>query len=106
MKRRALDPQSGMKAPTGLTGVSVRAGRETYVVLSFPIQPTPELPTALTRAERAVVELVLEGKRAPEIARVRDVSLRTVANQLQSAYRKLGVSSRGELARLLRKPHS
>lgn len=104
MKRRADHTTTGASPPTGLSGVRMRTSGETYVVLSFPIEPSPELPTELTQAERAIVELLLQGKRPPEIARRRNVSQRTVANQLQSVYRKLGVSSRGELASLLRLP--
>ena len=54
----------------------------------------------LTPAERAVVALALEGCSNQEIARRRGASARTIANQLASAYRKLGVSGRAELAAL------
>lgn len=59
--------------------------------------PRPSLER-LTAAERTVVELAVEGLGNEAIARVRGVSLRTVANQLAAAYRKLGVGSRVELA--------
>jgi DNA-binding CsgD family transcriptional regulator len=88
-------------APVGLTGTSVELGDDTYVILSYPIAPPLELPAALTQAERAVVKLLSEGHRSPAIALLRDVSLRTVANQLHSVYRKLGVGSRAELIALL-----
>jgi DNA-binding NarL/FixJ family response regulator len=87
--------------PTGLEGVTVSSGDETFVVLSFPIGTT-EAPTKLTASETAVVALALGGMRTKAIAAARGVSERTAANQLQSAYRKLGVSSRAELALRLR----
>ncbi|RLB53368.1 MAG: hypothetical protein DRJ42_12160 [Deltaproteobacteria bacterium] len=52
----------------------------------------------LTTAERAVVMLALDGRSNKEIARDRDCSVKTVANQLRSSYQKLGVNSRFELA--------
>jgi DNA-binding CsgD family transcriptional regulator len=58
----------------------------------------PARVAALTPAERAVVAGVLDGKSNRDIARARGVSTRTVANQVASAFDKLGVRSRGELA--------
>ena len=52
----------------------------------------------LSPAERAVAGLASLGRSDAEIARQRGASARTVENQLQSAYRKLGVHSRTELA--------
>jgi DNA-binding CsgD family transcriptional regulator len=51
----------------------------------------------LSKGERAVVALAVFGLSNQEIARRRGSSPRTVANQLASAYRKLGVGSRAEL---------
>lgn len=56
------------------------------------------LPKDLTEAEAEVVRLVLDGKSNKDIAAARATSERTVANQLASIYRKLGVNSRSELA--------
>lgn len=63
-------------------------------------------PTALSRAslsdaERAIVVGILGGKRIAAIARERGTSPRTVAHQIASTYKKLGVSSRRELLALL-----
>jgi len=55
----------------------------------------------LSRAEERVVELALDGQSNRVIADLRRTSPRTVANQLSSAYGKLGVRSRAELARRL-----
>jgi DNA-binding CsgD family transcriptional regulator len=54
-------------------------------------------PGALSSAEEKVVGLVLSGCSNEAVARRRGTSARTMANQLASAYRKLGVGSRREL---------
>jgi len=56
------------------------------------------LDPRLTDAEREVVAGVLSGRSNAAIAIARRTSARTVANQLAAIYRKLGVSSRWELA--------
>jgi DNA-binding NarL/FixJ family response regulator len=56
------------------------------------------LNARLTDAERQVVTGVLNGRTNAAIALARRTSSRTVANQLAAIYRKLGVSSRWELA--------
>ncbi len=55
-------------------------------------------PTALTSSERAIFLSILRGLTNAEIAARRKRSLRTVANQIASLFRKLAVSSRAELA--------
>lgn len=55
----------------------------------------------LTPSEQALASAVLLGESNLEIARRRNVSPRTIANQLHSIFRKLRVSSRGELAAAL-----
>ncbi len=55
----------------------------------------------LTEAERRVAEQVLRGLSNHRIAQRRGVSQRTVANQVASLFRKLGVSSRAELAAMV-----
>jgi len=87
--------------PAGLTARRLAVRGHTIAVLSFPL-PTLELPATLTAAEAAVVRLVLEGCSNGEVARVRHASPRTVANQLASAYEKLGVTGRAGLVRLFR----
>jgi DNA-binding NarL/FixJ family response regulator len=71
-------------------------------VVSFPISRAglPEL----TSAEQAVVLLMLSGHDHAAIARIRRVSRRTIANQVASVFRKLGVHSRLELATRLDAP--
>lgn len=70
-------------------------GVECYV-LSVPLDP--ELPDNLSRSEREVILLALRGLSNAEIAEKRGAAVQTVANQLRSAFQKMGVNSRGELA--------
>jgi DNA-binding CsgD family transcriptional regulator len=56
----------------------------------------------LTRREREIAGLAAAGASSREIAARLVLSIRTVDNHLQSAYSKLGVTSRDELARILR----
>jgi len=72
-------------------------------VLSFDRLPG-WIERRLTEAERAVLELILDDVAPAEIARRRSTSARTVANQLASIYRNLGVLSRTELMALLGQP--
>jgi DNA-binding CsgD family transcriptional regulator len=65
--------------------------------------PRPDLALAawLAPAEHAVISLLIEGHGYAEIAQARHTSIRTVANQVASAFRRLGVSGRAELLCLL-----
>ena len=56
----------------------------------------------LTRREREVAGMAAAGAPSREIAAKLVLSVRTVDNHLQNAYSKLGVTSREELARVLR----
>jgi DNA-binding CsgD family transcriptional regulator len=76
-------------------GRFVLAGRE-YRYVSYEHQRFVR-PPALTDAEVEVARLVMRGASTADIARGRGVSTRTIANQLASIYRKLGVGSRAEL---------
>jgi DNA-binding CsgD family transcriptional regulator len=59
-------------------------------------------PEGLTRREREVAGLAAAGASSREIAAKLFLSVRTVDNHLQNIYSKLGVTSREELARILR----
>ena len=59
----------------------------------------------LADAENAVLALLLAGSSNEDIARRRVVSVRTVANQVQSIFAKLGARSRGELITRLAASH-
>jgi DNA-binding CsgD family transcriptional regulator len=75
---------------------------EEYVVLNFSVPTaTDDNPFGLTPTEWEVVGLILAGLSNELIASRRRRSARTVANQLQSIYRKVGVFCRVELARKL-----
>jgi DNA-binding NarL/FixJ family response regulator len=52
----------------------------------------------LSKAERVVLEAMLAGRTNEAIAKDRGTSVHTVGNQVASIFRKLGVSSRAELA--------
>jgi DNA-binding CsgD family transcriptional regulator len=67
-----------------------------YLVLSYALGRY-RAPDGLTVAERAVVDAVASGATNAEIARLRGTSARTIANQLASVFRKLGVGTRHEL---------
>jgi DNA-binding NarL/FixJ family response regulator len=71
----------------------------TYLVVEW--RPDGEALAALTPSERAVADLVARGASNEEIARRRRTSTRTVANQIASILRKLGVSSRVAVARAI-----
>ncbi|CAN5136456.1 hypothetical protein BH09MYX1_BH09MYX1_60150 [soil metagenome] len=64
------------------------------VIFSYPI--TTSEPR-LTDAERQVALLLMEGASNAEIADARGCAVRTVCNQIQGLFRKLGVGSRTEL---------
>ena len=72
------------------------AAREELQVLSS-ARLDLQLADQLTRGELAVVAPLIEGQTHVEIARQRRTSVRTVANQIASAYKKLRVSGRIEL---------
>jgi DNA-binding NarL/FixJ family response regulator len=75
------------------------AGGERVVVLKVDLS-AHDL-ARLTEAERTVALFALDGCTNAQIADLRRCSPRTVANQVASAFRKLGVRCRLELIRLL-----
>lgn len=60
-------------------------------------RPDLDFPVPLSNAERAVIQALTSGLSHSEISILRATSPRTVANQIAAAFRKLGVSGRGEL---------
>jgi DNA-binding CsgD family transcriptional regulator len=100
----ARSRKAALTPPEGLSATALLADPDEFVVLSYPIAHV-HLPAGLTDAEREVVLSVLEGKSNGTIADERGRSIRTVANQIGSVFRKLGVTSRAELvARCARRP--
>lgn len=59
--------------------------------------PRPAALSALTATEQEIIDLWRRGESMKAIAAQRRTAIRTVANQLASAYQKLGVGSRSEL---------
>lgn len=100
MGNAALERESSVRgdAPAALRGRRMVMGGEQLLVLIFPV-PASAPSAPLTEAEREVVRRVLDGATTAAIAAARRTSPRTVANQLQSIFRKLGIASRAELAR-------
>lgn len=66
---------------------------EQYVVVSA-VRPDLHFPVQLSLAEAAVVRSLVAGNSYAQISAERATSPRTVANQLATAFRKLGVSGR------------
>jgi len=79
---------------TKLTQVSI-AGEELLIGF-FPLINNNHTKH-LTQSELVVLEFLLSGLANDDIARHRNVTERTIANQVQSIYRKLGVTSRKQL---------
>lgn len=108
-RRREVRPGASTPPPRGLETREVVVAGHRLRLLSFPIEAgsaddASVSACALTAAERDVLALVLAGESNRSIAALRSVSYRTVANQVASIFRKLGVGSRrGLLARLPRK---
>jgi DNA-binding CsgD family transcriptional regulator len=55
----------------------------------------------LTGAELRIAQLVADGRRNQEIGQALFMSIRSVEGHLTRTYRKLGIRSRSELARLV-----
>ena len=70
-------------------------GDELYV-LSYPV-PQIRYPSGLTKAEKEIIQLLLDGLSTAQISRKRRTSPPTVSKQLASIYEKAGVKSRAEL---------
>jgi DNA-binding NarL/FixJ family response regulator len=79
---------------------TLRLDGNEYLLLSFRSERAVH-SDSLTPAERAVAESVLAGASNAQIARERRRSVRTVANQIASLFKKLRVRSRLELAQAL-----
>jgi DNA-binding CsgD family transcriptional regulator len=91
---RALEVR--IDAPAGLEVWRLDAGPDQFALLEWPCETA--LPAgALSRAEREVLALLLDGSSNAEIAAIRNRSTRTIGNQVGSIFRKLGVGSRSEL---------
>jgi len=79
------DAKAGRHDPDLLAGVLEAAG-----------QPVPriERPAGLTEREVEVIRLLARGLQTKQVARALDISVKTADYHIQSAYRKMGVSTR------------
>ena len=96
---RSSSPPDSVPPPSGegpIFATRLQADGKDLFVLSLP-SPAAQLPSVLTVAERHVAGLVLDGLSNRTIAQVRGTSVRTVANQIASVFRKLNVTGRAEL---------
>jgi DNA-binding CsgD family transcriptional regulator len=69
---------------------------EEFLVMSAPV--TSAAAASLTRAQLEVARAVVQGASNAEIACIRGTAVRTVANQVASILRRLGASSRAQVA--------
>jgi DNA-binding CsgD family transcriptional regulator len=83
-----------LRAPSSLEAWTVGP----FLIVSYPIPPADAGGRPLSATEQEIVAAVLQGASNRDIAQARGVSVHTVANQLRSACRKLGVAGRSELA--------
>jgi DNA-binding CsgD family transcriptional regulator len=90
--RAARSPQC--KAPPSRISLVPDTSRIAWIVSVS--CPNLSLLDTLSSAERNVLLQLLEGKSYVQIAGTRQTSARTVANQLGTAFRKLGVSGHGQ----------
>ena len=68
-------------------------------VLSIDVRPDGFAAQGLSIVEIEVTSYVVRGWSNERIARERQVSARTIANQLRAIYQKLGITSRSQLVR-------
>jgi DNA-binding NarL/FixJ family response regulator len=86
--------------PLGLQVFQFVLGGVPHAILTFPAVAL-ERAECLSPAERLVLSDVLRGLSIRDVARLRDRSEGTIRKQIASAYAKLGVGSRRELAAFL-----
>jgi DNA-binding NarL/FixJ family response regulator len=94
--RTALDEAAAIFASLGAEAWVARADAERQRVASR------RAPEGLTPSELRVAQLAADGLSNPEIAAQVFVSRKTVEATLARIYRKLAISSRGQLDRALR----
>jgi len=86
-----------IEPPRDLEAATFDIDGEEFLLLTFPADAS-DLAN-LTESEREVATELLRGKSYREVARIRGTKVGTVANQVRSIFRKLGIRSRSELAR-------
>lgn len=98
----AETPANGVESPEGGSS-SQRFLRPRSVDPLAGLEPLSEVET-LTRREREVLALLLDGRRVASIARSLFLSEHTVRNHLKAIFRKLGTHSQTELLDHFRPP--
>ncbi|HEY8236366.1 MAG TPA: LuxR C-terminal-related transcriptional regulator, partial [Gaiellaceae bacterium] len=88
----------------GATHLAARAERELLATGARPRRIALSGVESLTPSERRVAELAASGPTNREIAQALFVTQRTIEVHLTSIYRKLGISSRSQLAGALADP--
>jgi DNA-binding CsgD family transcriptional regulator len=96
--RQALD----IATAGGLIALADRAREELRVTGAKVRRDALSGLDSLTPSERRIVALAADGASNPDIAQALFITIKTVEMHLGNAYRKLGISSRRELAPLLR----
>ncbi|HWC26208.1 MAG TPA: helix-turn-helix transcriptional regulator, partial [Solirubrobacteraceae bacterium] len=102
--RAPLDQALDIGLRCGAKLLTERSHEELNALGARPRSVTLSGVDSLTASERRVCRLAAEGLRNSDIAQALFVSTRTVETHLAHAYRKLDISSRGELSRALVEP--
>src|SRR5262245_49270249 len=98
--RRAVE----LATVCGATPLIRRAETELLATGARPRRVTVTGVESLTPSERRVAEMAAEGPTNREIAQALFVTPKTIEVHLSSAYRKLGITSRSQLAASLTEP--
>jgi len=99
--RQHLRTAYDMLAAIGMTAFAERARRELMATGEKVRKRTVEAPNDLTAQEALIARLARDGLSNPEISAQLFISTRTVEWHLRKVFAKLGVSSRGQLRRVL-----
>ena len=99
--RRALREALELAHTCGAAALEAEVLDALHAVGARPRRAMLTGPDALTPSERRVAELAAGGMTNREIAEALFVTVRTIESHLVSAYRKLGIDSRGKLADVL-----
>jgi DNA-binding CsgD family transcriptional regulator len=99
--RRALQDGLDVAVRCGARALAELAGTELRAAGGRSSDPEGTGVEQLTASERRVAELAAEGHSNPEIAQALFVTRKTVETHLGHVYRKLDISGRGKLARVL-----
>lgn len=97
-RESACEPRLG--PPVGLEAMLVD-GDDQIAILCWPAAGVPARIEGLSAAQHDVLRLMLAGLSNADIAKTRGTSPRTVANQIASIFRNLGVRSRAEVFALV-----